>query len=230
VAGGAGSTVSGRIRGFDGLRALAVLSVFGFHASALHLRGGWLGVNVFFCLSGFLISTLLIREYRRGGNIRLGAFYLRRARRLFPALALLLVGLLVFFAFYPSIWGNETRAFMPYVVGYVANWALVAHDPFAHGEFMYSVLSHTWTLAVEEQFYLLWPLCFLGLTRVTSKLRTIGWLILVVGVCDGIYPIIAWHNGFGSLVAHSQLLHDRLACCSVVRQHSWWRRIPLCVA
>jgi peptidoglycan/LPS O-acetylase OafA/YrhL len=199
-----------RIRGLDGVRAVAVLFVFGFHADALHLDGGWLGVDLFFSVSGFLITTLLINEYDDRGRVALGSFYLRRARRLFPALALLFGVLIVFFAVHPSIAGRASEQFMPPVLALIPNWWLIAHDPITTPAYGGSVIGHLWTLGVEEQFYVVWPLVLIGLLAVVGNRRAIASLITVTGLCVGAYQVLAWHFGLGSRAAGSQALHDRL--------------------
>jgi peptidoglycan/LPS O-acetylase OafA/YrhL len=145
----------------DGLRGLAVLLVLVFHAAHDWLRGGYVGVDVFFVLSGFLITALLIGERARSGTISLPGFYRRRVARLLPALGLFLAGtglLLVFVA--------KARGSAPYAYGAVGaiafanNWIIVAS-----GSALGHPLQPTWSLAVEEQFYLLWPLALLLLLR-----------------------------------------------------------------
>lgn len=147
-----------RLAGLDGLRALAVTAVLVYHADPDWLPGGFLGVDVFFVVSGFLITTLLLGEHARTGRVRLPAFWLRRARRLLPALwtvllvttAALLVG-----------WPQEVarvRADLLASLGYVTNWELLArHQSYFDAAGRPSVVQHLWSLAVEEQFYLLWP-------------------------------------------------------------------------
>jgi peptidoglycan/LPS O-acetylase OafA/YrhL len=161
------------ISALDGARGLAIAGVVAFHGG--HLRGGYLGVDFFFTLSGFLITSLLLTESARTGSVGLGGFWARRARRLLPALAVLLVGVAV----YSVVWAKPTelgqiRGDALATLGYVANW----HDVFAHTSYFAlfgapSPLAHTWSLAIEEQFYLLWPLLFVALlarfTRDTAK-------------------------------------------------------------
>ncbi|HEY6317831.1 MAG TPA: acyltransferase family protein, partial [Acidimicrobiia bacterium] len=146
------------VRALDGLRGAAVVAVVLFHAG--HLVGGWLGVDLFFVLSGFLITSLLLEERAARGEVRLGAFWARRARRLLPALLLMLLGVgvyaLVFAA--PSEL-SQVRADGLATLGYVANWHQIAHGTSYWDLFRApSPLEHTWSLAIEEQFYLVWPL------------------------------------------------------------------------
>jgi len=149
----------------DGVRALAIGAVIAFHLGVL--GGGWIGVDVFFVLSGFLITTLLLDERDRTGSVHLRAFWARRARRLLPALCLMLVAL----ALYAAAGGTavvpaQLRGPALSTLFYVANWQqlLAGHGYFAHFE-MVSPLQHTWSLAIEEQYYLVWPLLFLVLAR-----------------------------------------------------------------
>ena len=152
--------------GVDGLRALAVAAVVIYHLGAGWLPGGFLGVDVFFVISGYLITSLLLAEHRRTGRIELRRFWLRRARRLLPALFLMIVVVLaVMVLVHPGevarLHGAVLASF-----GYVANWYFAfANVPYFEQFGRPSVLQHLWSLAVEEQFYLLWPpIMALGLT------------------------------------------------------------------
>lgn len=137
---------------------MAILAVLYYHSSSglyLHswrLLGGWIGVDAFFVLSGYLITTLLLREWGREGSVGLRAFYARRVLRLFPALATLLIGGALVVAIVGSNAGGLPygRAVLP-TVFYAGNWFE------ARGGNPLGILGHTWSLALEEQFYLLWP-------------------------------------------------------------------------
>ena len=130
----------------DGLRAVAITLVVAFHAFRVP-AGGWLGVDLFFVLSGFLITTLLVQEHREHGRVSLRAFYERRARRLFPALFVML-------AIVGAIFGVQHRSLLGVVPGlfYFTNVVMAVDSPSIPEE-----LRHLWSLAAEEQFYLLWP-------------------------------------------------------------------------
>jgi peptidoglycan/LPS O-acetylase OafA/YrhL len=150
----------------DGLRALAVSAVFAYHAGIGWARGGFLGVDVFFVISGYLITGILLADYRRSGKLRLLHFWQRRARRLLPALVLVLVAVSVAVPLLAPDQGFRLRADVLAALGYVSNWRLI----FEHQSYFQSLgrpplLQHLWSLAVEEQFYLLWPLVLALLLR-----------------------------------------------------------------
>jgi peptidoglycan/LPS O-acetylase OafA/YrhL len=144
------------------LRGLAVAVVVAFHLG--RLRGGFLGVDLFFVLSGFLITSLLLAEHHEAGAVGLGRFWARRARRLLPALLLLLAGIAVLIGVLTPAGDRPTfRGDALATLGYVANWEALADeadywDMFTHA----SPLDHMWSLAIEEQFYLAWPLVVVG--------------------------------------------------------------------
>ncbi|HEY5024235.1 MAG TPA: acyltransferase family protein [Acidimicrobiales bacterium] len=169
----------------DGVRGVAIVAVIAFHLG--YLGGGFVGVDVFFVLSGFLITSLLLSEQRRSGTIRLGAFWARRARRLLPALLLLVVVLGIYaLAGGHAMVASQLRSPAEATLLYVANWQQVAagHSYFAQFQAPNPLL-HTWSLAVEEQYYLVWPLLFgglvlLGRTRYRRAL-VIGTTVLAIG-------------------------------------------------
>lgn len=164
----------------DGLRGVAVAAVVAFHLG--HLDGGFLGVDLFFVLSGFLITSLLVTEARRRGTIGLRRFWVRRARRLLPALLVMLVGVAVLLtAFTPAGDRPRFRADALATLGYAANWERMARDLTYWDIFSQpSPLDHTWSLAIEEQFYLVWPLVAMAVLgwrwrwRATQRARWLG--------------------------------------------------------
>jgi peptidoglycan/LPS O-acetylase OafA/YrhL len=159
--------------GLDGLRAFAVIAVLLYHADLAWMPGGFLGVEVFFVISGYLITALLLAEWRQRGRIDLKTFWLRRARRLLPALYVLLVVTLAFAVVYlpgevAGLRGDVLAAF-----GYVTNWYLIfGQESYFEAVGRPSLLQHLWSLAVEEQFYLIWPpILVLGLWIGATRLR-----------------------------------------------------------
>ncbi|HXR45754.1 MAG TPA: acyltransferase family protein [Pseudolysinimonas sp.] len=161
-----------RVNGLDGIRAIAVVLVIVFHLGPGAVVGGYLGVDVFFVVSGFLITTLLLREREASGRVRLGAFWARRARRLLPALAVLV--LVCSTAAY-LVGGDVLVGLGRQVLGaatFSTNWLLVASGSGYFGDGMPELFRNLWSLAVEEQFYLVWPLLLvLVLLRMPAWLR-----------------------------------------------------------
>ncbi|SBS74345.1 Acyltransferase 3 [uncultured Microbacterium sp.] len=154
----------------QGLRAVAVGVVLLFHANWSFFRGGFVGVDIFFVISGFLITGLLLREAQNTGHIRLGDFYAKRARRILPAATVVLLATLVLtVVFLPQIrWesiGIEALASAVYVV----NWVFAAGTDYLNAEVAASPLQHFWTLAVEEQFYIVWPLILVALLALVRR-------------------------------------------------------------
>ena len=152
--------------GLDGIRAVAVLAVLVFHANPTWLPGGFLGVDVFFTLSGFLITSLLLSELEARGSIRFGRFYQHRAKRLLPALILVLAATSLLALTVAQDAAARVREDVVACALYITNWWYVAHGtPYFESTGRPPLLQHLWSLAVEEQFYLVWPLLLYGLWR-----------------------------------------------------------------
>ncbi|HET6689688.1 MAG TPA: acyltransferase family protein [Miltoncostaeaceae bacterium] len=167
--------------GVDGLRALAVGAVVAYHAGAGWLPGGFLGVDVFFVISGYLITSLLLAEHRTSGSIDVIRFWLRRARRLLPAVFLMIaVTLAAMVVVHPDEVGRLRGAVASSVL-YVVNWYQVFSDHSYFAEFgRPPVFRHLWSLAVEEQFYLLWPpVLALGLAALGRRRLVLGVMALL---------------------------------------------------
>ncbi len=188
--GHASSTRSERVAvrfvpGLDGLRGVAVLAVLAFHAGLGWATGGLLGVDVFFVLSGFLVTSLLLAEHSGSGTIGLARFWGRRARRLLPALFVLLLGVCAY-----AIWvgggipPSQLRGDALSTLAYFANWHFIATGQNYFVRFgAPSPLLHTWSLAVEEQFYLVWPVVALVVLRRFGR-RGIGWAAGFLGAAS----------------------------------------------
>ena len=170
------SSNSTHVDSLDGVRGVAVLAVMLYHAHVAGFRGGFLGVDIFFVLSGFLITGLLFREWDRTGTVDLKRFYLRRSLRLLPALlALLFLALAFPRVFTPRLEdGHAPRLWLAALasISYASNWVRAFHVTDM------GYLQHTWSLGIEEQFYTLWPLGLLALLR-TRRCRR--WTIVIVG-------------------------------------------------
>ncbi len=158
--------------GLDGIRALAVLGVMGYHGGLPILAGGFLGVNAFFVLSGFLITSLLVGEWSSTRAISLRSFWSRRGRRLLPAVFVLVAAVALYARFiaapgtYPGLRLDSLSTLL-----YVANWHFILGGSSYFAQVAQpSPLEHMWSLAIEEQFYLVWPLVTLGMLHVGKKL------------------------------------------------------------
>jgi peptidoglycan/LPS O-acetylase OafA/YrhL len=190
---------SGRryVPGLDGIRALAVACVILYHLGVPGAQGGMLGVGVFFTLSGYLITDLLLTSWDRKGSLGLGQFWIRRARRLLPALFLMLVVVSVWVALFDSgqLGGVRTQVLAAGV--YVSNWVTIAQHGSYFARFAAPLpLDHLWSLAIEEQFYLLWPwLVMLGVWAVRKR-----WLLALLTLALAVFSAVAmsrlYHPGY----------------------------------
>ena len=227
------------------LRAVGVATVVLFHLWPSLVSGGYVGVDVFFVISGFLITGMLVRQAEASGRINLLNFYFRRIRRLLPAATLVLVAVAVFVPLLPSPWWHETAVQIAASALYVQNWqmAWLATDYFGSTD-LPSPVQHYWSLSIEEQLYLVWPwliaLCVTTLVA-TRKLRLA--LALVLGVvtlssflislwlsyADASYAYFAtharaWEFGLGGLlVLTPQLKSDQLRSPERCRSRLLWR-------
>jgi peptidoglycan/LPS O-acetylase OafA/YrhL len=162
------------IKGLDGLRGLAVLLVVAFHFSPTRMPGGFLGVDVFFVLSGFLITSLLVVEFAGHTRIDFVSFWMRRARRLVPALIVVVavIGIVVWIQGDPVATGNLRGDGLASLF-YVANWRFIFSGQSYFEQFIGaapSPLRHTWSLAIEEQYYLVWPLVVAGIGLFVARI------------------------------------------------------------
>ncbi len=148
--------------GLDGLRAIAVLAVIAFHLGFEWAPGGLLGVGIFFTLSGYLITDILLSQLARHGHIRLGKFWLARARRLLPALFAMLIVVVAWVTIFGPAQPQQFRDAVVANAFYVGNWQLILGDVSYFARFEPpGPLNHLWSLAIEEQFYILWPFILL---------------------------------------------------------------------
>ncbi len=219
------------IPSLDGVRGIAVLLVFCFHAGLIfpffkaHFQGGFLGVDVFFVLSGFLITSILLQEFDRTEKINFKKFYLRRFLRLMPAFWLFLAVMFCFsrqlFAesLAEQIYSNNTFI---YALLYLTNWQRALN-----GSDIAGLLGHTWSLATEEQFYLLWAgLLFLMLTRL--KRNSVIFVTATLVCATAVFRAFRWHgldsvdylyNAFDSRM-------DSLLIGCFVSQIVSWKMLP----
>ncbi|KDN59361.1 acyltransferase family protein [Exiguobacterium sp. AB2] len=170
--------------GLDGLRTFAVLAVILFHVNTPYITGGFLGVDVFFVLSGYLITGILIREWANAGRLDLKRFYIARFRRLLPALVFMLsVVMTVVWLFEPDLLNTVRQDTLAALV-YVNNWWYVFHDVSYFESFgKPSPLQNLWSLSIEEQFYLIWPLLLLfGLKSKRRLLQVVSVMLVASAV------------------------------------------------
>lgn len=174
------------ISGFDGIRALAVVGVIIYHLLPYKLQGGYLGVPTFFVVSGYLITDLLLQEWEQNGRIDFWAFYARRLKRLYPALVFMLVGTGTYITLFQRSLLTNLRSIITTNMLYVYNWWEVGHgqsyfDRF-NGE---SPFTHLWSLSIEGQYYLIWPLILTAMVLIIRKRRTIANILLVLAIGSG---------------------------------------------
>jgi peptidoglycan/LPS O-acetylase OafA/YrhL len=168
----------------DGLRAIAVIAVVGYHLGISWMPGGFLGVDLFFVISGFLITRLLLGEQAQTGGIALGAFWIRRFRRLVPPLVVVVATSVAATWLWgvPEQW-NAVRGDTFAALGYVANWHFILTDVSYFDTLLGpSPLRHIWSLAVEEQWYVIWPLVMTAIAPVAVRRQRLGSMSVAVFV------------------------------------------------
>lgn len=192
----------GYVPALDGIRGVAILLVMIFHTEVPFLKGGYIGVDIFFVLSGFLITTILIKEFDRANDVSLRNFYMRRVLRLAPALLFLLLVYSVLSVILLKPDQAKTNLIDSLIaLFYAANWARAfnIHPP--------DFLGHTWSLSIEEQFYILWPVTLIFLLRrikdrwhvaaVVAAIAVAAWGLRIYMTSQG-YPVDRVYNGLDS--------------------------------
>ncbi|MGI8947374.1 MAG: acyltransferase family protein [Ornithinimicrobium sp.] len=208
----------------EGMRAVAVLLVLLYHARVPGISGGFAGVDVFFVISGFLITSLLLREVRQHGSISIIGFYARRARRLLPAATVVLIATgMLGYAVLPAAARGDLGRDIVASTFYVVNWALARRSvDYLAEDATPSAVQHYWSLSVEEQFYLLWPLLMIGAVLLAAKTRTgpfrmMGLVLGVITLTSLLWSVIdtsrapdtayfvtttrVWELGIGAMLA-----------------------------
>ena len=208
----------------EGLRGIAVALVVLFHAGVPHMAGGFVGVDVFFVISGFLITGLLLREYERNGRVSFRGFYARRARRIIPPAAVAIVATSIAVWFLMPLLSVFRQALDLLAAAMnIANWRFIAAGKdYLAGASDDSVATHFWSLSIEEQFYFVWPLLLVALAVLAKRMRwsirmVVGWGIAVVTAASLFGSLLftasdptlsymathtrAWQFGVGALVA-----------------------------
>ena len=190
------------IPSLDGIRALSVLAVIVYHANKLWLPGGFLGVEVFFVISGYLITLLLLAESEKSGTVSLKQFWLRRARRLLPALWVVVLGVVVFAALFQREILGTLRGDVIAALFYGFNWFQVWVGTSYFTSFEFVPLRHLWSLAVEEQFYLIWPVVMLVVAKFGKRrLPIVSAVFVLIAVALAVYTGVVYQPGVISTIA-----------------------------
>ncbi|WCZ35808.1 acyltransferase family protein [Corynebacterium heidelbergense] len=179
-----------RVPGIDGLRGLAVLAVVIYHFFGNFMRGGYLGVDVFFVISGFLITSLLVRERATTGKINVGEFWLRRLRRIVPAaLFVLFIGTIA-----AGFIGGDSAVHLNFqflgALLFVSNWTQLADANSYFTDAGVRVFAHYWSLAIEEQFYLIWPLLLILLSKLKIKPKQLRMIVVGGALASFLWMVI----------------------------------------
>jgi peptidoglycan/LPS O-acetylase OafA/YrhL len=191
---GAGEKSFRYIPGFDGLRALAVLAVIAYHLNLPYSSGGFLGVTVFFVVSGFLITSLLLWEWEQTQKINLKPFWIRRAKRLLPAMFLLLISLNVVVPLIKPTILTSLRQDTIAAIFYYSNWHYIFQDLSYFESFENpSLLTHFWSLAIEEQFYIIWAVAILFLLKKVKNRKGI-FLLIMGGALMSVVQMLLLYN------------------------------------
>src|SRR6476646_1461705 len=206
--------------GLDGLRAVAVVAVMIYHANHRWLSGGFLGVEVFFVISGYLITLLLIGEFERDGRIKLGQFWRRRFRRLLPPLFVMLAGLAIFMTIFRRTPMGRTSGDFAGGILYSSNWyQIVVGQGYTANE-AFVPLRHLWSLAVEEQFYLIWPLIMTVLLarRGGRDLTRLAFWFAGIAVAISVGMALLFHAG------------DVAATCTIDQRQGFFTLFDRCIS
>ena len=233
-----------RIDALDGLRAVAVVAVLLFHLDLAWMPGGFLGVSLFFTLSGFLITRLLLDESDRTGRVALRTFWARRLRRLSPA-ALVVLAVVALMSLWGVFEGTRLRGDLGASLGYVANWRFATAES-TYAELFTSTPSpviHFWSLAIEEQFYLIFPVLFVALSKKRALLVPGLLALTIASVVASLLTESRNLGYYGTHVRAAELLIGCLlavitarrastssACASPTGTSRWARPAPACAA
>jgi peptidoglycan/LPS O-acetylase OafA/YrhL len=205
--------------GLDGMRAIAVVAVMLYHANHAWLSGGFLGVEVFFVISGYLITLLLIGEHERNGRVNLKQFWLRRARRLLPAVITMMSGVAVYMALFKRQPQGRTRGDFLGGIFYGSNWYQIFVGQGYTSTEAFVPFRHLWSLAVEEQFYLLWPLAMVATLRVgPRRLPRVAVWLAGVSAAIALFVGVVFAGG------------DVATTCEPGAMNGYWRLFGRCIS
>lgn len=184
------------ITGFDGIRTIAVVAVILYHLAPYQFQGGFLGVPIFFVVSGYLITDLLFQEWNQNWRIDIKGFYIRRVKRLYPALVALVLVTTAYITLFARDLLTNIRAIIVTNFLYVYNWFQVSHHESYFDKFgSQSPFTHLWSLSIEGQFYLLWPIIILLLVKFVKKKQPIFDVMVVLAFISALLMALLYHNG-----------------------------------
>ncbi|MFD2830913.1 acyltransferase family protein [Corticicoccus populi] len=178
------------LAGLDGLRAVAVIAIIIYHLNPEWLPGGFLGVDTFFVISGYLITSLLLYEYRTKGTIDLKGFWIRRFKRLIPAAFFMITAVLTYTLFFEIEMIQRMKQDAVAAFFYVSNWWYIFQDVSYFDSAESQPLLHLWSLAIEEQFYLIWPLVFFLLIRKNKSMAGVFGITLLISLISLVIMVV----------------------------------------
>ncbi len=184
------------ITGFDGIRTIAVIGVILYHLAPYQFQGGFLGVPIFFVVSGYLITDLLFQEWQQNRRIDIKGFYIRRMKRLYPALVTLVLVTTAYITLFARDLLTNIRAIIATNFLYVYNWFQVAHHESYFDKFgTQSPFTHLWSLSIEGQFYLFWPIIILLLLKFVKKKQPIFDTMIILAFISALLMAILYRSG-----------------------------------
>ena len=182
--------------GLDGLRAISVLAVMAYHLNVEWASGGLLGVAIFFVLSGYLITDQILQQWKHDGRLHLTNFWIRRAKRLFPSMIVMLIFVAVWLLISDPSRLSALKGDFVSSAFYFNNWYLIFHKVSYFESFgPQSPIGHLWSLAIEEQFYLLWPLLLFGLLNLTRQRKNLSLIIMGGSIVSVLTMVILYSPG-----------------------------------
>lgn len=184
------------ITGFDGIRALAVIGVICYHLLPTSMQGGFLGVPIFFVVSGYLITDLLLQEWNQNNDISIKGFYQRRIHRLYPALVAMIFTTTAYITLFQRSLLTHIRAVITTNLTYVYNWYEIMHHQSYFDKFgTPSPFTHLWSLSIEGQFYFIWPIVLLLALKLVKDKKKIGLGVLVAAAFSALLMAGLYHPG-----------------------------------
>ncbi|MBU8788124.1 MULTISPECIES: acyltransferase family protein [Bacillus] len=184
------------IPGLDGLRAFAVLAVIAYHLDFDWADGGFIGVDIFFVLSGYLITSIVLPAYGNDMTLNFRSFWIRRMRRIVPAASLMIIATVIWVVLFKPDMLHTVRGDAVFSLLYVSNWWFIFHDLSYFDSFgSPSPLKNLWSLAIEEQFYIIWPIILLAGMYICKKRTRLAAAVLVLALCSAVLMSVLYVPG-----------------------------------